>query len=276
MEPMTAPTVEPVPQQPEPQPEPPPQPKQPTALDRWVERKQIEELDKALKAWDSGGRVASVQKTIQNLSPMGDGPNSNDANYLAHQIHKPVSDYILSEGTTIPVVVLNGINSDLPGSITGVVRSNVYDSVTGQYLLLPMGTKAIGAYESGLAYGQERIFVNWSRLIFPNGNSIKLDRMEGMDRSGYAGTTGDVNNHWGKLTYGVILGSLLTAGTNISQGDKDVVSDLQRGVAGSTSSALNDVVSRNLGVPPTIEVPPGSIINIHVNKDVILAPYQQG
>jgi len=52
--------------------------------------------------------------------------------------------------------MISGINSDLPGQIMGQVSQNVYDTATGKYLLIPQGTRLLGAYTSDVAYGNQR------------------------------------------------------------------------------------------------------------------------
>ena len=54
-------------------------------------------------------------------------------------------------------------------------------------MLLPQGTKVIGEYDSRIVYGQERVLIVWTRLILPNGKSISLEGMPGVDLSGSAG-----------------------------------------------------------------------------------------
>ncbi len=57
--------------------------------------------------------------------------------YLPNQMVRPRSPYEVKAGTIIPTVLITGINSDLPGTILGQVRENVYDTVSGNYLLIP-------------------------------------------------------------------------------------------------------------------------------------------
>lgn len=67
---------------------------------------------------------------------------------LKDRLHRPPSAFTLLAGTVIPGVLLTGINSDLPGQIEGQISENVYDTVTGQQLILPQGTKLLGSYDS--------------------------------------------------------------------------------------------------------------------------------
>lgn len=258
-----------------PEPPKPEKPKPPSQLEQVMEERKIAMLRETFEAWESGGTVEGLVEKINALKPQGLA--GDDANYLNHRLHEPVSPYILHEGTIIPAILQTGINSDLPGQITALVSSNVYDSIGDgeDYLLIPQGTRLVGAYDANQAYGQERVFVGWNRLIFPNGDSLKLGRMNGADLEGYSGSQDKVNHHWGRLITGIVLGSLLTAGTNISRSDNQtVVSDAQRAVAGSTSTALDNLVQRQLNIQPTIEIRPGSRVNVFVNKDIILKEYE--
>ena len=65
--------------------------------------------------------------------------------YLRASLRMPVSLYEAEAGTIIPAVMLGAINSDLPGQILGQVRENVYDSDTGEHLLIPQGTRLVGS-----------------------------------------------------------------------------------------------------------------------------------
>lgn len=83
----------------------------------------------------------------------------------------------IKAGTVIPGVMISGLNSDLPGQIMAQVRENVYDSATGQSLLIPAGARLVGTYDSNVTLGQKRALVGWQRIIYPDGSSISLDRM---------------------------------------------------------------------------------------------------
>ena len=67
---------------------------------------------------------------------------------------KPRSPYEVKAGSYIPAALITGINSDLPGSVNAQVTENVYDTVTGNYLLIPQGAKLVGEYNSNLTFGQ--------------------------------------------------------------------------------------------------------------------------
>ena len=203
----------------------------------------------------------------------------NDSPYLPSLLHAPLSPYQLMAGSVVPGVLLTGINSDLPGQITGQVSQNIFDTVTGKYLLIPQGTKVIGEYDSRISYGQERVLVVWTRLLFPNGRSLSLEGMPGIDLSGYSGLHERVNNHYLKLLGGVVFGSLLGAGAQMAQGANHAADPSFGALAAQgTAQNINDVgqqiTRKNLNLQPTLEISPGARFNVFVTKDLILEPYK--
>ena len=118
-------------------------------------------------------------------------PRSPD--YLRGSLHRPISRYELKASSIIPVTLISGLNSDLPGPVTAQVRERVYDTVTGDHVLIPQGARLFGWYDSKVAWGQERVLLCWDRIIFPNGNSINLECMPAGDLTGQAGLTDEVD-----------------------------------------------------------------------------------
>jgi len=198
--------------------------------------------------------------------------------YLPNQMVRPRSPYEVKAGTIIPTVLITGINSDLPGTILGQVRENVYDTVSGNYLLIPQGSKLLAGYDSMVAYGQERVLVCWQRLIRPDGTSLSLDCQPGVDLGGYAGFTDTVDNHWWRVLTGVALGSVLAAGVVVPQGNvTGYVPTVGQGMAANAGSAVNQagqqITNRALNIQPTIKVRPGFSVNVLVTKDMVIPPY---
>lgn len=189
-----------------------------------------------------------------------------------------ISPYEVKAGTYIPGVLISGINSDLPGNIKGQVREDVYDTVTGNHLLIPKGTTLIGTYDSGVTFGQNRALVVWQRLIFPNGKTMLLDNMGGVDLSGYAGFKDRVDNHNLELFKAVILSSILGAGTAIvsddDNDDNDWKGEAGRGAGEQVIMIGNRLADKLLALQPTITIRPGYRFNIMTHSDLILTPYE--
>ena len=190
-----------------------------------------------------------------------------------------VSPYEVKAGTYIPGILISGINSDLPGNMKAQVREDVYDTVTGNHLLIPKGTTLIGTYDSGVTFGQNRALVVWQRLIFPNGKTVLLDNMGGVDLSGYAGFKDKTDNHNLALFKAVILSSILGAGTAIVTDDEDEDNDWQgeagRGAGEQVITIGNRLADKLLSLQPTITIRPGYRFNIMLHSDLILTPYER-
>lgn len=206
--------------------------------------------------------------------------NRSDETELSERIKVSSSPYQLKAGSVIMGLILTGINSDLPGQILGQVSRNIYDSVSGKYLLIPKGTRVLGEYDSRVSFGQERVLVIWSRLLFPNGDSISLGSMGGTDLAGLSGLKDKVNNHYDKLITGVVFGSVFGAGAQMARGGNRTVdptfSQLAlEGSAQNINQAGQTITRKNLNIQPTLEIRAGERFNIFVNKDVFLRPYKE-
>jgi type IV secretion system protein TrbI len=232
----------------------------------------------ALQAAKGGGQV----------DPNGQGSKEaflNQANgssgYLANVVIPQQSPYEIKRGTFIPATLITGINSDLPGKITAQVRENVYDSATGHLILIPQGTKLMGRYDSKVSFGQERVLVVWTDVIFPNGSTLQISNMAGMDTEGYGGFHDQVNNHYFKTFGSAVLVAIIGAGI-------DAASPNTTTTTGSTASAAEQAfvqsfgqfaqqtISRNLDVQPTLEIRPGYNFNVLVDQDIVLPGNYQG
>jgi type IV secretory pathway VirB10-like protein len=193
-----------------------------------------------------------------------------------HALTAAPSAYAVMAGSIIPASLVTGLNSDLPGATIAQVTENVYDTVTGQYLLIPQGTRLVGKYDSVVAYGQKRALLVWTRIILPNGNSIVIDNLPATDVAGYAGLEDEVDIHTWQLLKGIGMATLLGVGTQLSIGnnESDLVKALRESVQQTTNRAGQRIVERELDVQPTITVRPGWPLRVIVSKDLVMKPYE--
>lgn len=203
---------------------------------------------------------------------------------LEHVVRPSITPYEVKAGSLVPAVSITQANSDLPGQLIAQVRENVFDTATGAHLLIPQGTRAIGVYDSLVAFGQERVLVAWQRLIFPNGSSLNLESMPGTDLAGAAGFHDRVQRDYIRIFGGAILLSAISAGLQISQGTFAAANqaadtrDLREILAAALGQNLGELgtemARRNLNVQPTLEIRSGYRFNIAVMKDLVLpGPY---
>ena len=199
---------------------------------------------------------------------------------LKEPLTPSISKYEVKTGTYIPITLVGGINSDLPGHLVAIVREDIYDTNTGTVKIIPAGSRLFGTFSSEVSWGQTRVQVVFNRLTLPNGKSINLGAMGAADLAGQSGLTGDVNIHLGK-----VIGSIIMAGvvggadgalTNNGNHRKDENSALSKSGEESGRTAIETVdkyTSKILDVQPTITVKPGTRGTIVVEEDIILEKY---
>lgn len=230
--------------------------------------------------------VSIAANAAENIQIGGNNPIQPETGNIViapYSTREMVSPYQIFQGTIIPMVLVTGICSDLPSQITARVLSDVYDSVSGQYLIIPSGSTVIGNYSSSVMWGQQRVLVMWDRLIRPDGSSVFLGSMNGVDMSGYAGYKDKVDLHIAELA------GLLTVSTvmNIASGqisyqaekqqsEKNELAGLIEGLTDSSIDAtetINSMAEKFLQLQPTLTIRAGTRCNLFVNKDIVLEPY---
>lgn len=222
------------------------------------------------------GVTATQSQQDQKIAFIKNLKNSSTTDYLSAEVTKPLSRYELKTGTLIPAITIGGINSDLPGQITAQVRQNVYDTVSGQYLLIPQGAHLILTYDSRVAFGQSRVLIAVKRIIFPNGKSLDIEGMPGVDISGYSGFRDQVNNHYFKIFGSAAALGLISAAFQLSQPQQS--NALTNPNAGQTAAAAvgqqmaqvgSNMINKNLNIQPTLEIRPGYLFNVQITADMI-------
>jgi type IV secretory pathway VirB10-like protein len=203
-------------------------------------------------------------------------PLDTDARLNA-RLTPPGSRYEIKAGDVIPAALVTALNSDLPGRIIAQVTAPVYDTVTGNHLLIPQGSRLIGTYESGVRYGDNRILLVWNRLILPNGWSINLQEMNATDASGASGVRDSVDNHLGRLGIAIGLSAIIAVVANEAEDDGEDNASLTQSVgdAAATQAAQTGsrIVDRELQVHPTLRVRAGAPVRVLVTRDIQLRPY---
>ena len=124
-------------------------------------------------------------------------------------------------------------------------------------------------------FGQRRVLLVWTRLILPNGRSIVLERQPGADEAGYAGLEDAVDYHWGQLLRAAGLATILNIGLEFGQDDDNEIAEAIRdGAQDTVGRAGDEIVRRQLTVPPTLTIQPGFPVRVMVTRDLILEPYE--
>lgn len=197
---------------------------------------------------------------------------------VAGTLQAPLTPYELRAGSVIPAALITAIHSDLPGDLIAQVSDNVYDAETGSYLLIPQGSRLLGTYSNDIPEGRNRVLVVWQRLILPNGKSISLDAMPGVDHTGAAGLHDQVDYHIENVVGATALSSAIAFTGNLARSiseDGEALSVVGETVAQESARFGQQIIDRELRRPPTIMVRSGWQFNVLVNKDIPLEPYQR-
>ncbi|MGC1181426.1 TrbI/VirB10 family protein [Legionella sp.] len=230
-------------------------------------------------AWLQGRQTKPMPQTL--------GGEENETRWhLNSTLQNPNSRYELRAGSIIPGVMISGISSELPGQIIAQVSQNVYDTATGNALLIPQGTKILGLYSSEVSFGQNSVLVAWQRLVFPDSKVLDIGSMPGADSAGYAGFRDEVTHHYARIYGSALLMSGIIAGITYSQNTNQsnlfgtnqptVGSVMSQALGQQLGEVTSQLVSKNMNVSPTINVRPGYRFNIIVVNDLIFKqPYRQ-
>jgi type IV secretion system protein VirB10 len=229
----------------------------------------------------------SEEYQLQNMQDQKEGFLSSARkkamdDYLPTTRVAPISQFVIRAGWDIPAVLEQAINSDLPGEIRALVRENVYDTASGQYLLIPQGARLVGRYNSQVGYGQNGLQVVWDRVIFPDASSMDLNGMNGQDASGRSGFRYGVDHHYLRIFGFGLLTSVLGAAAQLSQNQNNSVlaypsnGQIAASAVGQQMATLGaESARRNLNVQPAIRIPIGYRFHIRVNRDLAFeAPYR--
>ncbi len=175
---------------------------------------------------------------------------------------------VVPQGAVIPAVLETALDSDLPGSARGLVSRDV-KSFDGSRILIPRGSHLIGQYKSGVALGQTRAFVIWSRLVTPSGVSIDI-ASPAADRLGRGGLEGKVDEHFFRRFGAAILLSVMNAGLEAaaSNGSGGAQNNLIIGSTGQANRIAEIALTRQIDIPPTIRVAAGTPVQVFVARDL--------
>jgi type IV secretion system protein VirB10 len=202
-------------------------------------------------------RTAPVQGMSENESFAARLVDSGVETASATRLADPANT--ITQGTLIAAILETAIDSDLPGYVRAVVSQDVR-SFDGSRVLIPSSSRLIGQYKSGLAAGQTRAYVLWTRLIRPDGVSIAIGS-PATDFSGRSGLAGDVDGHFGKRFGSAILLSAVGGLGAIASGGTSLI------LAGGQSAA-SVAAQRDAQIPPTVRIRQGQPIRIFTARDL--------
>ena len=202
-------------------------------------------------------------------------PSQTGQNGEIGQLQKARSPYVVNQGWLIPVRLITPINTDVKGPVIAEVIQPVMDSVTGKHILIPPGTKILGAYSTQVYFSAERLPNTWQTMILPNGDTMNLGKMPGMDSTGTAGMNIKTNNHfWGVAGRSLLLTVTGAAGLMATQGaydggDLDPTDALGIEASREIRNTGRHAVSRGMHRPPTGTAQAGEVFFVQVSEPLV-------
>ncbi|MCI3131090.1 TrbI/VirB10 family protein [Phenylobacterium aquaticum] len=184
---------------------------------------------------------------------------------VAHATALSAPSDTVVQGALIAAVLETAVNSDLPGYARALVSRDVR-SFDGARVLIPRGSRLVGQYKSGVATGQSRVFIIWTRLIRPDGVSIQL-ASPAMDANGETGVAGRVDRHFLQRFGSAMLLSVV-GGAAQSLGDSSS-NTLVIGTSTQAQSAAAQAVQTDGRIAPTVRAAQGAPIQVFVARDLV-------
>jgi type IV secretion system protein VirB10 len=180
---------------------------------------------------------------------------------------------VVPQGTLIAAVLETALDSTQPGQVRALVSSDVVN-LRGDRVLIPRGSRLYGDYKGDIAPGQKRAFVQWTRLVRPDGVTIAIDS-PAADQLGRAGIKGHVNSHFIERLGGALLQSTIDVGTMVaSRSIYDGGSSVFVAVPGSMQGATSQIMGP--APKPTLKVRQGTRISVFVMRDLDFTSVEAG
>lgn len=165
------------------------------------------------------------------------------------------------KGTVVQAVLETALDSNRPGFARAIVSRDVL-AFDGSRVLIPRGSRILGEYKSDIALGQNRILIQWQRLMRPDGTVINMDSPSA-DPLGRAGVRGEVDTHFFQRFAGAILQSALDVGVQLATREVSEGS-IYIGLPG----VAQGVVPPPEKIAPTVTVRQGASVSVFVARDL--------
>jgi type IV secretory pathway VirB10-like protein len=211
--------------------------------------------------------ASSATATGNKLRPVATGPITSDG-----PTHR------LLEGTVIDTVLTNRLDGSVAAPVNCLVTNAIY-SHDGQFVVIPPGSRVLGATKPVQSYGETRLAVAFDRLVLPDGRTYRLDSFMGLNEIGDAGLRDQVDQHYrstfgASAAVGLISGLaqfLGAGGLNRSNGGTVVIAG---GVGDSTAQATTQTMNRFLNRLPNITIREGHRVKVYLTNDLDLPAYE--
>ncbi len=216
--------------------------------------------------------AANPKKTTESA-----GKSEDKKTELIYTEYPPVTLY---EGEMLEAVLVNRIIADTePSPVVCQISKDVFDHGAG-YVVIPASSRIVGLSQVVNYKGAHRLFINFHRIILPNGPSIDLPvsqkALKALDETGALGVVSHVDRHWFMQFGTAIFFGVLDGLSGAAQRSSDIYSTRSL-VLGRTSDnfqkILDKIMDQYSSVVPTIRVDQGKTMKIYLSDDIQISPF---
>lgn len=210
----------------------------------------------------ASGAAGAATRLAQAARPDGARP------YLL-----PHPSMTVARGTVIPCTVQAALDTTLRGEVNCVQSADVW-SVDGKVKLLEKGSTWTGLQGNGVAQGQHRVGIVWTRGLTPNNVVIPVDA-NATDALGRPGMPGEIDTHfWDRFSAAIMLSLVSDIGPALAasrSGGNNNTTIAFPTITSGAQDVVAQVLKTTLDIPPTLTAPQAGEILIYANQDIDLS-----
>ena len=199
------------------------------------------------------------------------------AGHAVALIERKAPTHLVFEGTILEAVLTNRLEGGFSGPVNCQVTTALY-SHDHNTLLVPQGSRVLGESRRIIDQQQERLAIVFHRLIMPDGFSISLDQMQGLDQAGATGLKDKTNKHYVSIFGTSIALGVLSGFSEFGTGSALTANGLdqyRQGVASQVSQNNSTILQRQLNRLPSITIREGHRVKIYLTQDLSFPAYSQ-
>lgn len=175
------------------------------------------------------------------------------------------------QGTVIQAVLETALDSNRAGFARAIISRDVR-GFDGSRILIPRGSRLLGNYKADLAQGQNRAFIQWERLMRPDGAIIAVNS-PAADPLGRAGVGGTVNTHFFQRFGGALLQSSLDLGVGLASRSLSGGNVVVALPGSAVTNTAKDLVPQD--IKPTLKTKQGTSVSVFVARDLDFSTVDQ-
>lgn len=194
------------------------------------------------------------------------------------------TNYFLAQGSIIDVVLMSEVNTQNPGQIQFRVVSDVFDSRGERRLLVPRGTRLLGAFGANPnRVGLDRVPIAINRMIFTDGRSITLAGGQVGDLMGNSGVPAEHHSNLWRAIGPSALVAWLGFFVDRELGTTQQASGGQQNQSGTQSVTqqimprIEERIAERFGAAqPYFTIEAGARLTLMLAQDLAITPFERG